>query len=108
MGTGTLTVIPLPISGELSRQTVTYRLTVKTNHTLSTCLSPSSQERVVGYHFLGPSAGEVTQGFGLALRLGATKADFDATVGIHPTCAENFTTMYTTKSSGVDVATSGC
>lgn len=63
---------------------------------------------MVGLHLLGPNAGEVTQGFGLAVRLGATKEDFDATIGIHPTCAENFTTMYNTKSSGVNVATSGC
>lgn len=66
------------------------------------------KERVVGFHVMGPNAGEITQGFGLAMRLGATKEDFDSTIGIHPTCAENFTTMYSTKSSGVDVATSGC
>ena len=74
---------------------------------LSLSLSPL-KERVVGFHIMGPNAGEITQGFGLAMRLAATKEDFDATIGIHPTCAENFTTMYTTKSSGVDVATSGC
>lgn len=47
-----------------------------------------SQERVIGFHYLGPNAGEVTQGFALGIKLGATKADFDATIGIHPTCAE--------------------
>jgi len=37
---------------------------------------------------LGPNAGEVTQGFALAIKMGATKADFDALIGIHPTSAE--------------------
>ena len=46
------------------------------------------QEKVVGFHYVGPNAGEVTQGFTLGLKLGATKADFDNIVGIHPTCAE--------------------
>ncbi len=44
--------------------------------------------KVVGLHIVGPNAGEMTQGFGLAFRLGATKADFDKLLGIHPTCAE--------------------
>lgn len=48
----------------------------------------SEDERVVGLHFLGPNAGEVTQGFGMALQLRATKAQFDDLVGIHPTVAE--------------------
>ena len=46
------------------------------------------QEKVVGFHYLGPNAGEVTQGFGIALKMGATKDDFDNLVGIHPTTAE--------------------
>ena len=46
------------------------------------------QEKVIGFHYLGPNAGEVTQGFTLGLKMGATKKDFDAMIGIHPTCAE--------------------
>ena len=46
------------------------------------------QEKVIGFHYLGPNAGEVTQGFGIALKMGATKADFDNLIGIHPTTAE--------------------
>ena len=42
----------------------------------------------MGFHYLGPNAGEVTQGYGMALKLGATKGDFDNLVGIHPTTAE--------------------
>jgi thioredoxin reductase (NADPH) len=57
---------------------------------------------------LGPNAGEVMQGFALAYKLGATKADLDDTVGIHPTMAEEYTTMHITKRSGGDPKKSGC
>ena len=46
------------------------------------------QERVVGLHIVGPNAGEVTQGYAVAIKLGATKRDFDRTIGIHPTVSE--------------------
>ena len=46
------------------------------------------QERVVGFHIVGPNAGEVTQGYAVAIKLGATKKDFDRTIGIHPTVSE--------------------
>lgn len=46
------------------------------------------EERVVGLHVAGPGADEMLQGFAVAMRMGATKADFDATVAIHPTAAE--------------------
>ena len=52
-----------------------------------------ASDRVVGLHMVGPEAGEITQGFGVAFKAGATKADFDATIGIHPTSAEEFVTM---------------
>jgi glutathione reductase (NADPH) len=42
---------------------------------------------------VGPDAGEITQGLAIALKCGATKAQFDATIGIHPTAAEEFVTM---------------
>uniref|UniRef100_A0A671V238 thioredoxin-disulfide reductase (NADPH) n=1 Tax=Sparus aurata TaxID=8175 RepID=A0A671V238_SPAAU len=45
-------------------------------------------DRVIGFHYLGPNAGEVTQGFGAAMKCGATKEQLDGTIGIHPTCAE--------------------
>jgi glutathione reductase (NADPH) len=50
-------------------------------------------DRVVGCHMVGPDAGEIIQGLAVALRCGATKAQFDATIGIHPTAAEEFVTM---------------
>ena len=53
----------------------------------------TASDRVVGLHMVGPDAGEVVQGFAVAMKAGATKALFDSTVGIHPTVAEEFVTM---------------
>ncbi|MFK7732126.1 MAG: glutathione-disulfide reductase [Pseudomonadales bacterium] len=55
----------------------------------------SDTDRVLGVHMVGPDAGEITQGMGVALKAGATKSDFDETIGIHPTSAEEFVTMRT-------------
>ena len=52
-----------------------------------------STDLVVGMHMVGPDAGEIIQGFAVAMRGGATKAVFDSTIGIHPTAAEEFVTM---------------
>ena len=52
-----------------------------------------STDKVVGMHMVGPEAGEIIQGFAVAIRAGATKAIFDSTIGIHPTAAEEFVTM---------------
>jgi glutathione reductase (NADPH) len=51
------------------------------------------QEKVIGCHIIGPGADEMLQGFAVAVRLGATKRDFDDTVAIHPTSAEELVTM---------------
>jgi glutathione reductase (NADPH) len=53
----------------------------------------AASQRVLGAHMIGPDAGEVIQGVAIAVKLGATKAQFDATIGIHPTAAEEFVTM---------------
>jgi len=71
------------------------------------CLK-SENERVVGFHILGPNAGEITQAVALGLRLKATKHDFDETVGIHPTIAEEMTTLSVTKSSGSSSGKGAC
>jgi len=55
------------------------------------CVGP--EERVVGLHILGLGSGEMLQGFGVAMKLGATKKDFDSCVAIHPTSAEELVTM---------------
>ena len=52
------------------------------------------EELIVGLHVIGMGADEMLQGFAVALKMGATKADFDATVAIHPTAAEEFVTMF--------------
>lgn len=68
----------------------------------------SDDNRVVGFHYLGPNAGEITQGWGCALRMGATHESFSRTVGIHPTVAEEFTGLTITKASGADADKAGC
>ena len=56
-------------------------------------VTAGEEERVVGCHILGPGADEMLQGFAVAIRMGATKRDFDDTVAIHPTAAEELVTM---------------
>nr|XP_009678343.1 PREDICTED: thioredoxin reductase 1, cytoplasmic [Struthio camelus australis] len=65
-------------------------------------------ERVIGFHVLGPNAGEVTQGFAAAIKCGMTKEQLDSTIGIHPVCAEIFTTLSVTKRSGGNTLQAGC
>ncbi len=55
------------------------------------CVGP--QEKIVGLHGIGFGMDEILQGFAVAIKMGATKADFDATVALHPTSAEEFVTM---------------
>ena len=66
-------------------------------HTLMKLIVDQDTDRVVGCHMVGPDAGEIVQGLAIALKCGATKAQFDATVGIHPTAAEEFVTMRTSR-----------
>jgi glutathione reductase (NADPH) len=62
-----------------------------------------STQRVVGAHMLGDDAAEMMQGIAVAMNAGATKADFDRTIGIHPTAAEEWVTMRTrTRVSGAE------
>lgn len=68
----------------------------------------TDKERVVGVHYLGPNAGEIIQGLAIAVKAGATKADFDDTIGIHPTIAEEFTILEVTKRSGKSAQKKGC
>jgi thioredoxin reductase (NADPH) len=68
----------------------------------------SNNHRVVGIHFLGPSAGEVMQGYGAAIKKGITFQDLQDTVGIHPTSSEEIVTLTVTKSSGKDATAGGC
>jgi glutathione reductase (NADPH) len=56
-------------------------------------LVDATTDRVVGCHIVGPDAGELIQAVGIAVKMGATKADFDATMAVHPTAAEELVTM---------------
>jgi thioredoxin reductase (NADPH) len=67
-----------------------------------------ADDRVVGMHYLGPNAGEVIQGYGVALKCALTYTQLIETVGIHPTVAEEFTTLTVSKSSGADAQKAGC
>ena len=70
-----------------------HTLSGRDERTLMKLIVDKASDRVVGCHMVGPDAGEIIQGMGVALKAGATKAQFDATVGIHPTAAEEFVTM---------------
>jgi len=68
-------------------------LTDKKERTFMKLVVERASQRVLGAHMIGPDAGEVIQGIAIAVKLGATKAQFDATLGIHPTAAEEFVTL---------------
>ena len=70
-----------------------HTLSGSTERTFMKLLVEDATDRVVGLHMVGPDAGEIVQGFAVALKAGATKAHFDNTLGIHPTIAEEFVTM---------------
>ena len=70
-----------------------HTLSGSTERCLMKLVVDATTDRVLGVHMVGPDAGEVVQGFAVALQAGATKAQFDATIGIHPTVAEEFVTM---------------
>lgn len=70
-----------------------HTLTGRDEQTLMKLIVDRASDRVIGCHMVVPDAGELIQGIGVALKAGATKAQFDATVGIHPTAAEEFVTM---------------
>lgn len=67
-----------------------------------------ADERILGLHVLGPNAGEVVQGFAVAMRMGATRADLEATVGIHPTHAEELVGLDRSKRSGASFTKTSC
>ena len=70
-----------------------HTMTGRSERTLMKMIVNPADDRVVGIHMVGPDAGEIIQGLAVAMTAGATKSQFDATVGIHPTAAEEFVTM---------------
>jgi len=84
--------------GELDIYKTSFRalkltMTEKKERTFMKLVVDRASQRVVGAHMIGADAGEVIQGVAIAVKLGATKAQFDATIGIHPTAAEEFVTL---------------
>ena len=70
-----------------------HTLSGRDERTLMKLVVVRDSQRVVGAHMVGRDAGEIVQGIAIAIRAGATKAQFDDTIGIHPTAAEEFVTM---------------
>ena len=70
-------------------------LTECQERTLMKLVVDAKTDKVLGCHMVGPEAGEIVQGLAIALKAGATKRDFDETIGVHPTAAEEFVTMRT-------------
>ncbi|MBB5690251.1 glutathione-disulfide reductase [Roseomonas alkaliterrae] len=84
------------------RHTITKRAGRRTLMKLVVC---QRTQKVLGAHMLGEDAAEIMQGIGIAVVMGATKQDFDRTIGIHPTAAEEFVTLRTrTRVAGVPAA----
>ncbi|MBD2388544.1 glutathione-disulfide reductase [Cylindrospermum sp. FACHB-282] len=70
-----------------------YTLAGKQEKTMMKLVVDGNTDKVLGAHMVGDSAAEIIQGVAIALKMGATKKDFDSTVGIHPSSAEEFVTM---------------
>lgn len=70
-----------------------YTMTENMERGLQKLIVDQKTQRVVGAHMIGVDAAEIIQGIAIAVKMKATKADFDATIGIHPTAAEEFVTM---------------
>jgi len=70
-----------------------HTISGRDERTMMKLVVDGDSDRVLGVHMIGADAGEIVQGFAVALKAGATKAVFDSTVGIHPTSAEEFVTM---------------
>jgi len=70
-----------------------HTLSGRDERTLMKLIVDRDSDRVVGCHMVGPDAGEIIQGIAIAVKCRATKAQFDATIGIHPSAAEEFVTM---------------
>jgi len=70
-----------------------HTLTGRDERTMMKLVVDQTSDKILGCHMVGPDAGEIIQGLAIALNCGATKAQFDMTIGIHPSAAEEFVTM---------------
>ena len=74
-------------------RTLKHTLSGRNEQMIIKLLVDAASDRVIGCHILGPDAGEIAQAVAIAMHMGATKADFDATVALHPSSAEELVTM---------------
>ena len=72
------------------KQTLTGRDTIM----MMKIIVDAASDKVIGVHILGPDAGEMAQVLAIPIKMGCTKADFDATMALHPSAAEELVTMY--------------
>ncbi len=79
-----------------------HTLSGRDEHSVMKLIVDKDTDRILGAHMLGADAPEIIQGIAIAIKAGATKAHFDATIGIHPTAAEEFVTMRTPLPENVD------
>ena len=85
-----------PVDIYMSRFTpMRHTLTGRNRRSLMKLVVDKTTQKVVGAHMLGEDAAEIIQGLAIAIVMGATKADFDRTIGVHPTSAEEFVTLRT-------------
>lgn len=82
---------------ESSFKPMKHTMTGRNETTFMKLIVDSSTDKLIAAHMVGPEAGEIIQGFAVAITAGATKADIDRTIAIHPTTAEEFVTMRDTK-----------
>jgi glutathione reductase (NADPH) len=83
-----------------------HNLTGRARRTLMKLVVDEATDAVLGAHMMGEDAPEIIQGLAVAITAGATKADFDRTIGIHPTAAEEFVTLRTqTRVAGPGIGT---
>ena len=70
-----------------------HTLSGRDEKTLMKLIVDRNTDKVLGLHIVGPDSGEMIQAFGIAVKMGATKSQFDETVAVHPTAAEELVTM---------------
>jgi len=75
---------------------------------LKLIVDKTNDERVIGMHYVGPSADEIIGGFGMAMRLGLKKSDLDNYIGVHPSISEDFFNLEITKRSGDEFRKTDC
>ena len=100
VGTVGMTETEARAAGEVDIYRSTFRplkhtISGRDEKTLMKLIVSKSDDKLLGVHMVGPDAGEIIQGFAVAMKMGATKKDLDRTIGIHPTAAEELVTMRT-------------